>query len=68
MYPYYTDDCTLKKRLIENKVFIATYWPNVFEWCSSASLEYNLASRVIAIPVDQRYVLNDMKTVLSIIK
>ncbi|EEF88220.1 hypothetical protein BACCELL_04168 [Bacteroides cellulosilyticus DSM 14838] len=67
VYPYYTDDCTLKKRLIENKVFIATYWPNVFEWCSSASLEYNLADGIIAIPVDQRYTSSDMSEISSLI-
>ena len=67
VYPYYTSDCTLKKVLIENKVFVATYWPNVFEWCHEKSLEYKLANNIIAIPIDQRYSEREMEYIVNII-
>ncbi|WP_455607297.1 hypothetical protein [Bacteroides sp.] len=67
VYPYYTSDCTLKKVLIENKVFVATYWPNVFEWCHEKSLEYKLANNIIAIPIDQRYSEREMEYICNII-
>lgn len=68
VYPFYTSDDTLKKRLIENKIFVATYWPNVLDWCKDSMLEYELASRVIAIPVDQRYENENMNKIIKIIE
>lgn len=68
IYPYLTDDETLRQRLIENKVFVATYWPNVKEWVSKEMLEYDLTERLLPIPVDQRYGIEEMKTIISIIK
>ena len=67
VYPLYTSDMTLKKHLIENKIFVATYWPNVLEWCREGMLEYELANKVIAIPVDQRYGEEKMNLILNII-
>lgn len=55
VYPYWSDRDELKKHLIERKIFVATYWPNVFEWCQPTDLEYELAKHVVCIPVDQRY-------------
>ena len=65
VYPFYTMDSTLKKRLIENKIFVATYWPNVLEWCKEGMLEHELARRVIAIPIDQRYNSEDINHIIS---
>lgn len=68
VYPYYSSDTTLKQRLIENKIFVATYWPNVFEWCKPEDIEYKLANNIIAIPIDQRYGIEDMERILNEIK
>ncbi len=68
VYPYYTDDVSLRSRLIANKVFVATYWPNVLEWCELDSLEYKLTKNVIPLPIDQRYGRNEMDYILNIIK
>lgn len=65
VYPFYTIDSTLKKRLIENKIFVATYWPNVLKWSKEGMLEYELAKRVIAIPIDQRYNSEDINHIIS---
>lgn len=67
VYPYLTSDKSLKRKLIENKVFVATYWPNVFKWCKENSLEYQLADRLIAIPIDQRYGEKEMKYIIKIL-
>ena len=66
-YPYLTDDKSLKNRLIADKVFVATYWPNVFHWCHSDDWEYYLAERTVFIPVDQRYSQADLQRVIQII-
>lgn len=67
VYPYYTQDADLRKRLIVNQVFVATYWPNVFEWCKEGCPEYELCKNIIPIPIDQRYRMEDMKYILDII-
>ena len=67
VYPYLTDDANIKKRLITEKIFVATYWPNVFEWCKPDELEYKLADRVSYIRIDHRYSKSDMYRINEII-
>ena len=68
IYPYLTNNPSLRQRLIENKIFVATYWPNVKEWTSRGMLEYELMDKLIPLPVDQRYGIEEMNTMISIIK
>ena len=40
VYPFMTNDPTLRQRLIDHKIYVAQYWPNVLQWkkivtCSS---------------------------------
>lgn len=65
VYPYLTDDETLKQQLIADKIFVATYWPNVFEWCNPEDWEYTLVENTVFIPIDQRYDLDDMSLINS---
>ena len=64
VYPYLTEDETLRRKLIENKVFVATYWPNVKEWTNESMLEYELAEKLIPIPCDQRYDEKEMEWIV----
>ena len=68
VYPYWTEDASLRQKLIANKVFVATYWPNVKDWTKAGMLEYELAERLIPIPVDQRYGVQEMNRIIDIIK
>ncbi len=66
VYPYWANNGdTLKKKLIEQQVFVATYWPNVFDWCKLTDLEYELAKHVVCIPIDQRYGKDDMERIIK---
>ena len=67
VYPFLSDDSLLRQRLIENKVFVATYWPNVRDWCDEGSLEHQLASNLLPLPIDQRYDAEDMEKILQLI-
>lgn len=67
VYPYYTADTELRKRLISNQVFVATYWPNVLEWCKEGEIEYDLCKNIIPIPIDQRYGKEDMRRIWRLI-
>ena len=68
VYPFMTNDESLRGRLIENKVFVARYWPNVLEWCKEDELEYKLVTQIIPLPIDQRYGKDDIERILEIIK
>ena len=68
VYPLLVDNGSLlKHKLINNKVYVATYWPNVLEWAELNSFENELTRNLIAIPVDQRYSENDVDAILNIL-
>ena len=68
VYPFWSNTTGLKKQLIDAKIFVATYWPNVFEWAKPNDLEYELANNVVCIPIDQRYSEQDMERIVKEIK
>lgn len=68
IYPYLSNNGReLKKKLIEQEIFVATYWPNVFEWTNQNDTEYELANHVVCIPIDQRYATEDMERIATAI-
>ncbi len=67
VYPFVTRiDQNLRKELINNKIFVAKYWPNVHQ-LGNYNTEYQMATRVIPIPCDQRYGEEEMNRILEII-
>lgn len=66
IYPYLPADGNLRSTMIDHKVFCATYWPNVLQWCADDALEHQLAGSIVALPIDQRYGEEDMKRIVSI--
>lgn len=68
VYPYYTDDVSLRQNLIDNKIFVATYWPNVLDWClEQKGIEYDLAKQIIPLPIDQRIELRDLNYIIELV-
>jgi len=68
VYPFLVNEGEqLKKILILNSVFVATYWPNVLDWVDENDFEYELNERMIALPIDQRYSETDMGKIVNII-
>lgn len=68
VYPYLCKDDSLRAKLISEQVFVATYWPNVFDWCDENDIEYKLAKYILPLPCDQRYGEEDMKRIVKLIK
>jgi hypothetical protein len=67
-YPYMTSKGgELRDRLIRNKIFVPTFWPNVLEWCAPEELEYRLATELLPLPIDQRYDAGHMQRILELI-
>ena len=67
VYPFLVPINGLREKLIENKVFVARYWPNVFDWTTDKDIEYLLTNQMQPLPVDQRYGRDDMKRIIDLI-
>jgi len=67
VYPLWVNDPSLRQKLIDHRIFVATYWPNVFDWCDTESVEYQLAKHIIALPIDQRYGSEEMEYIMKVI-
>ncbi len=67
VYPFVTRiNRDLRHELIENNVFVAKYWPNVYQ-INSYEMEYDLATRVVPLPCDQRYGEEEMNRIIKLI-
>lgn len=68
VYPLFIDNGPLlKQKLIENKMFVATYWPNVLNWTRPNYYERFLADNLVPIFVDQRINIIDLKKTINLI-
>lgn len=66
VYPYRCDGAArIKSDLVKNRIFCATYWPNVSEWCNEQQNSWHLANEIIALPIDQRFTAQDMQLILE---
>jgi len=65
VYPFWSKDLTLRKRLLENRIYTAIYWSNVKEWCKVDELEYSLTEEIVHLPIDQRYGKRDMELIIN---
>ncbi len=69
VYPYWIDNGKeLRSLLQQNKLFTATYWPNILEWCKEDDIETHLTENLIPIPIDQRYGEVELSTFVKFLK
>lgn len=54
-YPYLTNDYNLRSRLISNRIYVPTYWPNVRKWADIDSYETYISVNIIPMPISQEY-------------
>ena len=67
VYPLLSPSLDLRKKMISNHIYVPTYWLEVLYRVDPLSVEANFVNYLVAIPIDQRYSLDDMKYILSII-
>lgn len=67
VYPYLVPVEGLREKLIENKIFVARYWPNVLEWAKLDDIDYLLAFQMQPLPIDQRYGKDEMGRIIKLI-
>ena len=68
VYPYLAPVKGLREKLIENKVFVARYWPNVQEWTTKDDIEYLFVYQMQPLPIDQRYGVKEMNRIIHTIE
>jgi len=67
VYPFLREDSELRERLIKNKIYTACYWPTVKKWVTKESIEFIFSTYIVSLPIDQRYNLDDMSTIIKLI-
>ena len=67
-YPYYSSKLGLREYLIKNKIYVATYWPNVLRWTTKEQWENKLMKYLIPLPIDQRYGKPDIFKIIELIE
>lgn len=68
VYPLMTrKGIELRGKLIDNKVFVARYWPEAL-WPEDRGFECGLADDLVAIPCDQRYTKDEMDYIIKLIR
>lgn len=65
VYPYLVPVEGLREKLIENKIFVARYWPNVLDWAIKDDIDYLLAFQMQPLPIDQRYGNEEMEFIIN---
>lgn len=63
VYPYFVQKEGLREKLIENKIYVATYWSALNE----EFFESKLQKYLLPLPIDQRYGETEMKRILEVI-
>lgn len=56
-----------RSELIDNRVFIPSYWPEVLNRVDEASFEWNLVSNGLFLPCDQRYNEDDLDRLITLL-
>jgi hypothetical protein len=68
VYPFLTQRSKLRSKLFENKIYTASYWPNVLKNVCKTSYEFFIANNFIFLPIDQRYSKEDMELIIKVLK
>lgn len=58
---------TSRSALIDNKVFMPSYWPEVLTRVDEGSFEWELVNNCLFLPCDQRYTEHDMSRIISLL-
>lgn len=68
IYPFLTDDRTLRWTLRTSRIYVAQYWKNVMNWCGPHYIEYILSEKLLPLPIDQRYGKEHINNIIDLIK
>lgn len=62
VYPLYIENASeIRKKLLENLIYIPILWPNILNEHAKDTIEYKLANNILPLPCDQRYTIEEME-------
>jgi hypothetical protein len=68
IYPYWVDNGEeLRDILSSNRIYTASYWPNVLQWVDKKTIEYNLTRNIVCLPIDQRLSNVELLKIIEVI-
>lgn len=69
VYPFITKQSkvNLRKKLQEQRIYTATYWPKLAE-LNNGTFEKYIAKALIPLPIDQRYGEEEMRKIIELVK
>jgi hypothetical protein len=68
-HPYMTDNAeSLRKQLIENKIYVPIYWPELKTSSELSEFESRFVRQIVCLPIDQRYGSEDMMGIANFLK
>jgi hypothetical protein len=68
VFPFLINSPDLRQRLINEKIFIPVFWPNVLKWVGKESFEYICVKEMMFLPIDQRMDSQDTFLIIKKIK
>ena len=68
VYPLLVNCDTLRQHLIENRVYVSTWWRWILESEQTNEFEKKLSKYLIPLPINQYYTVGDMMQIARIVK
>ncbi|NDV78803.1 hypothetical protein [Dysgonomonas sp. 511] len=66
-YMFYSEDMELRKKLIDSKIYVSTYWKATLDLVEKDSAEYKVVNYLLPLPCDHRYEIEDMERIVEVI-
>ncbi len=66
-YMFYSEDPNMRKKLIENKIYVSTYWKETLGLVEKDSAEYRIVNYLLPLPCDHRYDEEDIMRIRDVI-
>jgi len=66
-YPLLIEHESLRQTLIENKIYVPTFWKEILEMEGPSEWEKYVSKYLLPLPIDQRYDLEDIKRIVQTI-
>lgn len=67
VYPLYVEIDSLRRKLVEKKIYVSQWWKYLLEIVPEDSVENRFTKWLLPIPIDQRYSEEDMKQLTQLI-
>jgi hypothetical protein len=67
VYPFLTNNAALRKYLMQERIYVAQYWPEVLSLVPANAIEHRFAANLIPLPIDQRLSTTHLDTIIKII-